>query len=142
MLDIWHGAALTGLGRLDEAEAAFRAALPRFRHSVGSAYWAPFVAFWLARRNCCSAAMRVLGYIGRFAGAQTLAPAPAFLLAFNEADAVCAARSGDVERLRWRLEGLQMTEDEILELALPSVQKISAAAPRHEARPGGPSQSS
>jgi predicted ATPase/DNA-binding winged helix-turn-helix (wHTH) protein len=112
------GAALTGLGRLEEAEARLREALPRLKHATGSASWAVnHVCFLLARQARLEDAARLIGYIDTPHRAQTIVQSPSQRRSYDEAVAILRTALDSCRFEQLRAAGSGFTEDEAIALA-------------------------
>jgi Flp pilus assembly protein TadD len=112
------GAALTGLGRLEEAEARLREALPRLKHATGSASWAVnHVCFLLARQARLEDAARLIGYIDTPRRAQTIVQSPSQRRSYDEAVAILRTALDSCRFEQLRAAGSGFTEDEAIALA-------------------------
>jgi predicted ATPase/DNA-binding winged helix-turn-helix (wHTH) protein len=119
MFLIWQGTALTALGRLQEAEALFRAGVPQLKHAIGSAQWAfYYVAYFLALERRMDDAARVIGYLENPNAPPTLSTATK-RRCHHEARAMVAAALRDDEFDRLLAEGCALTEDEAVSVAFP-----------------------
>jgi predicted ATPase/DNA-binding winged helix-turn-helix (wHTH) protein len=114
---LFQGAALTSLGRLEEAEESLRAAVPQVRRAWNSAASALlYAAYLLARQQRTKDAARILGYIE---GARTAVVLPSAHRLCDAANAVVAAALDGKELERLRAEGRQLTADDAIALAFP-----------------------
>ena len=114
---LFQGAALTSLGRLDEAEESLRAAVPQVRRAWNSAASALlYAAYLLARQQRTRDAARILGYIE---GARTAVVLPSAHRLRDAANAMVAAALDGKELERLRAEGRGLTADDALALAFP-----------------------
>jgi predicted ATPase/DNA-binding winged helix-turn-helix (wHTH) protein len=113
-------ASLIQKGELEEAETAFRAALPRVRDALGSARTTLcYVAFLAARQGRCADAARLLGAIDglRPPGAAILAPPNQ--ACYDDAAAIALGTLEADEFGRLKGEGRALSESEAMALAFP-----------------------
>jgi predicted ATPase/DNA-binding winged helix-turn-helix (wHTH) protein len=114
------GAALTGIGRIEEAEAMLRMAVPRVRRATGSASWTfNHVTFLVARQGRIEDAARLIGYVDASRTDQTIVQSPAQRRSYDEALAILATTLDSCNLELLRAAGRELTEDEATTLAFP-----------------------
>jgi predicted ATPase len=120
MVLVWRGAALTGLGNLEEAEKTFHAALALLKRAVGSAAWIFHgIAYLLARQGRMEDAARLIGYSDVARTTQSVVK-PLRERSYDTALVIITPALGATEFERLRAEGRELTEDEAIAVAFPT----------------------
>jgi hypothetical protein len=114
---LFHGGALSALGRLAEAEESLRVAVPQARHGWGSAA-SPlaYATYLLASQHRVRDAARIAGYIEATQSTVVLPSARRFC---DSANALIAGAMEVEELDRLHAEGRRLTGDEAIALAFP-----------------------
>jgi predicted ATPase/DNA-binding winged helix-turn-helix (wHTH) protein len=112
------GASLSGLGRLDEAEAMLREAVPRLKRATGSAAWAfNHVALLLARRGRLGDAAQLMGYLDASRTTHTIIHSPSQRRSYDDAMQILKQRLDPTRFEQLHTSGLVLTEDQAAALA-------------------------
>jgi hypothetical protein len=115
------GAALTGLGQLDEAEEMLGAAVPRVKRATGSANWVfNHVIYLVARQGRIADAARLIGYVDGSRRAQMIVRLPSQRRSYDEALALITSALPADEFDRLRAEGQELIEEQAIALGFPS----------------------
>jgi tetratricopeptide (TPR) repeat protein len=121
IVQVTLGAALVGLGRIDQAQAILRSAVSRLRRATGSSAWAfNHVSFLVARQGRIETAARLLGYADASHTAATIVRSPSMGRSYDEAVAIVERELVPADSGRLREAGRSMTEEEAIALAFPT----------------------
>jgi tetratricopeptide (TPR) repeat protein len=124
------GAALAGVGRMEEADEMLRATIPQARRALGSTTWLfNHIAFLVARQGRYEAAAKLLGHIDRATTVGVIAKSPSQRRSYAQALALTKSAIEEEDFSRSHAAGSALNEDDATALAFPNERRSARRAP-------------